>query len=234
MIRKNIWILSLGFASFALIILGLYRLTYATQDVEARAYCHATESEGHPYNYLFNTAWVQHLEDNGTPKSGHELDFFTQVGDTDCNGETPTVTPTATPSATLTPTPIVECDKDECVTPSPEPTRAPEPTVIPTEAPKSEASVPHNDCSAINDTPTITGWSRVSPTKVKFTWSETGNINDYVVYYGLTENNLVWNKMVFDAHETTLSDLPENTPIWASIAGTDNVCVGARSAVVDP
>ena len=53
----------------------------------SKAYCHATSAgEVNPYNYLFNTAWVQHLQNNGTPQAGHERDYFTWEGDRDCVG----------------------------------------------------------------------------------------------------------------------------------------------------
>lgn len=66
--------------------------------VDSRAYCHATSSSVNPYNYLFNPAWVKHLENNGTPLSGHELDFFTEVGDRNCDHQ---VDPSPTPGAVL-------------------------------------------------------------------------------------------------------------------------------------
>lgn len=49
------------------------------------AYCHANEGAS-GYTYHFNSAWVAHLLNNGTPLAGHELDYFTFEGDRECVG----------------------------------------------------------------------------------------------------------------------------------------------------
>lgn len=54
-------------------------------DIE-KPYCHATESQEHPYTYHDNKAWIEHIRNNGTPQTGHELDFLTWEGDEECVG----------------------------------------------------------------------------------------------------------------------------------------------------
>ncbi|HLC05576.1 MAG TPA: hypothetical protein VJK02_21260 [Anaerolineales bacterium] len=83
--------------------------TATDQGPESRAYCHATsDPSGTHYQYLFNPAWVQHFENNGTPKDGHELDFFTFEGNTDCVRDEPTDDPTATEIVEATATDVIE------------------------------------------------------------------------------------------------------------------------------
>ncbi len=53
--------------------------------INKRAYCHA-DSGKKEYSYLYNSAWVAHFENNGTPKAGHEVDFFTWEDDRNCTG----------------------------------------------------------------------------------------------------------------------------------------------------
>lgn len=53
-----------------------------------KSYCHATSAENNPYQYLRNTAWIQHIRNNGSPQEGHELDFLTWEGDIECVGFT--------------------------------------------------------------------------------------------------------------------------------------------------
>ena len=112
----------------------------ASPRVEKKAYCHATSSEIHPYNYLFNRAWVQHFRNNGTPKAGHELDFFTLEGDRDCDREV---------DVEPTPTPIIdECDQDDdCISPIPTASPSATPTPEVTEAPRGETLA--EQCSSV-------------------------------------------------------------------------------------
>lgn len=132
------------------------------------------------------------------------------------------------------PTPSVEPTGTPEVTPTPEPTATPEATPTPEVRTLSEAGVPQRTCSTIEFTPSITGFERLSPTSVKFTWTATDPINDYFVYFGLSADKLEWNTFVQDAHEVTLNDLPANVSIWAQVFGTDNVCIGNGSLIVDP
>jgi hypothetical protein len=103
-------------------MLGYSITSVFAQTQDARAYCHAN-SGASGYVYHNNPAWDAHFENNGTPKAGHELDFFTFVGDTDCVGvsstPSPTLTPIPDPSVTPTDTPL-------------SPTNTPLPTLTPT------------------------------------------------------------------------------------------------------
>ncbi|KKQ92428.1 MAG: hypothetical protein UU16_C0006G0026 [Candidatus Woesebacteria bacterium GW2011_GWA2_40_7] len=77
-----------------------------------KAYCHAAGLTGTThFNYHYNKAWTAHFYDNGSPKAGHEDDFYTLIGDRDCDGQVDS-TPTPTPT---------DCDGD-CPTATPEPT----------------------------------------------------------------------------------------------------------------
>lgn len=122
-------------------LMGYSLTSVLAVSVDARAYCHAN-SGASGYNYLNNPAWTQHFENNGTPKSGHELDFFALEGDTDCDGEVDTPTPTVTPIPTTVPSPTVI----PTPVPSDTPTETPnDPTLTPT---------PVEDISA-TPTPTV-------------------------------------------------------------------------------
>jgi hypothetical protein len=104
---------------------------FAAGDVD-KAYCHAN-SGASGYIYHFNKAWDAHFLDNGSPAAGHELDFYTVVGDIDCDGNvdsTPTATPTQTPVATATPTqtPTATPTATAAATPTQEPRTEPTPT----------------------------------------------------------------------------------------------------------
>ncbi len=208
--------------------LGYFKVTRATQDVEPRPYCHATESEEHPYNYLFNTAWVQHLEDNGTPLSGHEKDFFAE-GDEDCDGEvdpTPTVTPspevTPTVEPSVTPTPTPECDEDECVTPTP--TETPEVTPTPRSNGGPVGAPQGPACESVKAIPTLTY------NGTEFVWTEVGT-DSFWFRYGPTQDNLPYSVVVEDNH--FMPKVEWQGHVWASVSGY-NGCVGSSSTVVDP
>jgi len=118
-------------------LLILWRLFGDTVNVDAAkedkvklAYCHA-DSGKKGFTYHFNSAWDQHFLNNGSPKAGHEGDFFTYEGDNECSGEEPEITLTPTPDVTLTPAPEIT------LTPTPEIT--PEVTPIPENTPVRES-----------------------------------------------------------------------------------------------
>ena len=84
--------------------------------------------------------------------------------------------------------------------------------------------------------PTITRVWREDADTVGFEWTKsTDNADDYVLYYGLSEDNLPWNKKVENEKSTTV-DLPDhpNVHVWGAVEATDGVCVGNRSVVIDP
>ncbi len=78
--------------------------------------CHATESASNPFEKIVvsDNAFHAHFENPGTPKSGHEKDFFFE-GDVDCPSLNPSPSPTSNPTATPDPTPtstIIPTPKD--------------------------------------------------------------------------------------------------------------------------
>ena len=90
---------------------------YATDQVEKKAYCHKN-SGARSWTYKFNKAWVQHFRNNGTPRAGHEKDFYTWKGNVECLKVRPTPTNTPVPP-TPTPTkrpppPVCEIEKWSC------------------------------------------------------------------------------------------------------------------------
>jgi hypothetical protein len=110
--KASILALTTVFAVAVFLLGKSYSLVFAVPagDV-AKAYCHAAGQEGTThFNYHFNKAWTAHFLDNGAPKAGHEDDFYTVVGDKNCDGQ-PDSTPSPTPS---------DCE-GPCPTASPEP-----------------------------------------------------------------------------------------------------------------
>ena len=88
--------------------------------------------------------------------------------------------------------------------------------------------------SEIKFAPTILGFERLTPTDVRVWWSEVDeHISRYVVWYGLSADNLVWNEKVA-GQETTLHLLPPNQHIWVAAQGTDECIVGQLSEIIDP
>ncbi len=87
------------------------------------------------YNAVYSPGNGGHFNENGTPKAGHENDYF---------GACITVTPTPTPTSGVTPTPTPTSG----VTPSPTPTSTPEPTATPTQEPTSTPTPGQSDNSS--------------------------------------------------------------------------------------
>lgn len=148
---------------------------------------------------------------------------------------TPTIEPTPTivePTPTIQPECEVECQKEP--TPSPTPTLTPEPEVVEHHDDWNLGGAPIRECASIEFAPTILGFKRLSSTSIWVNWTETAPIQSYRVYYGLSKDNLVWNTTVENTHEVTLNGLPENRHIWVGIKGTDGVCEGESSQVLDP
>ncbi len=162
-------------------------------------------------------------------------------GNQDCNASpTPTASPTssssptASPSATPTNSPTLYPSPTPIYTNSPEPTPTEEPRVTPTpEVTPAPGEAQFNTCVNIEVAPTLLSFYRPTPTSVHLKWSETGQISNYVVYYGLSQSNLNWNVVVQNTHEVTLNDVPTKS-IWVGIRATDNTCVGPMSEVIDP
>lgn len=81
--------------------------------------------------------------------------------------------------------------------------------------------------------PTVTFTGRVDADTVTFSWTKVAdNVNQYVVWYGTSQDNLPWNTIV-SGESVELNEVP-NTHIWAKVAGYDQGCTGPFSLVVDP
>ncbi len=94
-----------------------------------------------------------HFYENGTPRAGHENDYF---GECEVIA-TPTSTPTPSPTPSPTPTPTPEhcgmADRTElldCPTPSPTPSPTPTPTPAPTPCEDNEERLPDGTCRVVH------------------------------------------------------------------------------------
>lgn len=120
-------------AAVSIFLLGKSLTTvFATAGDVPKAYCHAAGQAGTlHFNYHYNKAWTSHFDDNGTPKAGHESDFYTVIGDRNCDGQPDsTPTPTASPTGSPEPTPNPDCEElKNC--PTPIPSASPEATPTP-------------------------------------------------------------------------------------------------------
>lgn len=138
-----------------------------------------------------------------------------------------------------------ECYR-QCYSPSPSPILTPSPTAsasaTPTPEPRPALTTPQGpfpapaapQCSRIEYVPTILGFQRLSDTSIKVWWSSTDPVKDYVVNFGLSQDDLGWRAVVINTHDVTLNDLPKNLPIWVGIQPTQNGCVGQMSEILDP
>ena len=87
--------------------------------------------------------------------------------------------------------------------------------------------------------PTITnvGVNPNDPSTRFAEWTEsTPNADDYILYYGLSEDNLPWNKYIENSRrgEVTLEEQYDGRHVWFRVASTDSCVVGNYSEVVDP
>jgi len=74
-------------------------------------------------------------------------------------------------------------------------------------------------------TPTILEFRRVSPTSIFLSWGPYAGLKTFVVQYGLTNGNWLYNTTV-TGFSTTLNALPSNQPIWVLISPTDSCSIG--------
>lgn len=136
-------------AAFLFIFFISNSLTVVFGDTDIfKAYCHK-DSGAREFTYHFNKAWDAHFENNGTPKSGHELDKYTVEGDRDCDGQTD-ITPTLTP----TPTNI----------PSATPTDVPNLTATPTDIPTDPTATLTPTPTSVPENPSVTPTNEITPT----------------------------------------------------------------------
>ena len=81
--------------------------------------------------------------------------------------------------------------------------------------------------------PTITEIRRVDSNTVHACWTaSTPNANDYIVYYGMSRDNLPWNTKVENSQCVDIHDVPGGH-VWIKVAATDNCVVGPFSSIVE-
>lgn len=139
-IKLQIFILIVVVISLFLIGMVFFGKAGATYQEKVNI-CHRTESENNPWNAIRinQSALETHLEhgdflyEGPVKENGHP----TNDGDEWCEENEPEEE--ITPTEGVTPT-IIECDQDECVTPTltPDPTATPTATVTPGEGEKPE------------------------------------------------------------------------------------------------
>ncbi|KKQ94545.1 hypothetical protein A2865_04765 [Candidatus Woesebacteria bacterium RIFCSPHIGHO2_01_FULL_39_17] len=77
--------------------------------------------------------------------------------------------------------------------------------------------------------PTLTEVRRIDSDSVHACWTApTPNANDYIVYYGMSRDNLVWNTKVVDSQCVDIHELPSGH-VFLKVAATDNCVVGPYS-----
>ena len=79
--------------------------------------------------------------------------------------------------------------------------------------------------SPFTTVPIILNSSRISPTSISLSWGPYAGINTFIVRYGLTNGNWLYNTTV-TGFSTTINDLPPNDPIWIQVAATNGCSTG--------
>jgi len=97
------------------------------------------------------------------------------------------------------------------------------------EAPKGPA------CEAPVWAPTITKVGRVDSDTIYATWTTVKeNLHKYLVWYGLSKDNLTWNTIV-DGERADISGKElVGKHVWIKVAGYDQGCTGPYSITTDP
>lgn len=110
--------------------------------------------------------------------------------------------------------------KPTCTTPTPTPVGS-------SSSSSSSTSNGATLCTSqgINTIPSIIEARRVSPTSIFVSWGPYAGFNNFVVEYGLSNNNWQFNTTV-SGFSTTINDLPAGQAVWFRVAATDNCAVG--------
>ncbi|MEP7167217.1 MAG: ice-binding family protein [Candidatus Woesebacteria bacterium] len=80
----------------------------------------------------------------------------------------------------------------------------------------------------VNTRPIVIGATRNDPTSITINWGPYQGFNRFIVEYGTTNGQWVYNTTV-TGFSATLTMLPANQPIWVRVAATDNCAVGFYS-----
>ena len=146
--------------------------------------------------------WV--LEENGSDWNLDHAAYLAKNLEYNCGEITPT--PTLTPTPTPTP---------------PSPPGPPGPQPVCTGA----------DLGGF--APTITEIKRVDADTVHACWTaSTPNADDYIVYYGMSRDNLPWNTKVENSRCVDIHQVPAGH-VYLKVAATDNCVVGPFSSIVE-
>lgn len=125
---------------------------------------------------------------------------------------------------------IPECVPDEEPTPTPT-----EPPVV-TSQPGPAGPPPVCEGRDLGGyAPTIYEVGRIDSDTVFARWTaSTPNADDYILWYGLSQDNLPWNVKVENSQYAEVSGEQLTGHVWFRVQATDNCVVGLGSAVVDP
>ena len=234
--KALIGIIATALATF--LVVSLARTVWATEF--PKTICHHTPANNVTLTFQNHQSYNGHL---GQP---HNNQTFDTNGPCVVPSPSPTASPTATPSATPTATPSATPQPSPTASPSATPEPRVEPSATPSATPIPQVytpvetvsdggpGVPHFECDAIPFVPTLTSFERLSPTSVKVKWTHTDPQNLYMVWYGLSQDKLVWNTGIVPGWEVTLNDLPANLSIWVGVQASDGHCLGGLSQIIDP
>lgn len=204
--------LSVGAAVTALVIFMATKVI-AVAPTPYKVICHHNPSQDVTLSFQNERAYNGHL---GTPHND-------EVYDTEGACEQPTNEPTATPSPTLvqpSPTPVDECDQDECVEVTPTPTLEITPT--PTGVPQSTSNEVVELRSNTTSTPSC---AALEPDYVHDIWWEQGTPGDSkgILHWGTNTNyskvHIVYG---FSAGDIRYSLLNTDNDGVEEIGGLDN------------
>ena len=82
--------------------------------------------------------------------------------------------------------------------------------------------------SDITTVPKIIETKRTGATSVALKWGPYAGLNSFIIAYGPTSYNWLYNTKV-TGFDTTINALPPNQPVWIKVAATDNCAVGSYS-----
>lgn len=73
--------------------------------------------------------------------------------------------------------------------------------------------------------PIILSSRRIDATSIFISWGPYSGIDTFIVQYGMQNGQWLYSTNV-TGFSTTISDLPENTPLWVQVAATDTCSIG--------
>jgi len=85
--------------------------------------------------------------------------------------------------------------------------------------------------SEITTVPTILEATRVSPTSVFLSWGPYAGLTNFIVRYGPTDGNWLYNTSV-SGFSATINSLPANQPMWFQVAAKNNCTTGTYGGAV--